>query len=194
MAGLKLESAGIWGNEQSAGRDTVLQAQGGIRRPAKEAAGMSSVAAANMRETLSEAVGQSVRRALATLQERYGSALSEGKRDLLLGHYVYGLASVLLAGEPPARQLEAIETHLKEVLPGERAARALQAVPDEGDTWLVSTLDSIEAIGGKHGHALLAHGAAASHLKPLSNKDASVAGPAEPAAIESKAVEEILIR
>lgn len=187
-------SAGVWGNEQSARRDAVLQLQGGIRRPGKEAAGMSGVAAANMRQTLPEAVGQSVRRALETLEERYGSGLSEAKRDLLLANYVYGLAAVLLAGEPPARQLEAIETHLKEVIPAERAARALQAVPEEGDAWLVSTLDSIEAIGGKHGHALLAHGAAASHLKPFSNKNTSVAVSAEPAAIESRAVEEILIR
>ncbi|WP_026613661.1 hypothetical protein [Ensifer aridi] len=174
--------------------DTVLRLQGGIGRPGKEAAEMGGVAATNMRQTLSEAVGLSVRRALVTLEERYGSALPESKRDLLLGHYVYGLAAVLLAGEPPARQLEAIEAHLKEVIPAERAARALEAVPDEGDVWLVSTLDSIEAIGGKHGHALLAHGAAASHLKPFSNRNTSVAASAEPAAIESKAAEETLIR
>lgn len=155
---------------------------------------MSGKAAPNMRQTLSEAVDQSVRRALETLEERYGSALSEAKRDLLLAHYVYGLAAVLLAGEAGARQLEAIESHLKKVIPAERAAMALQAVPEEDDAWLMSTLDSIEAIGGKHGHALLAHGAAASHLKPFSNRNASVAGPAEPAAIESRAVEEILTR
>lgn len=155
---------------------------------------MSGVAAANMRQTLSEAVDQSVRRALETLEERYGSALSEAKRDLLLAHYVYGLAVVLLAGEAGARQLETIETHLKGVIPAERAQKALQAVPDEGDAWLASTLDGIEAIGSKHGHALLLHGAAASHLKPLPSKDMSAAGSAEPAATERGAEEEIFVR
>ncbi|WP_147272247.1 hypothetical protein [Phyllobacterium salinisoli] len=155
---------------------------------------MSGEAAENARQAYSEAVGQRVRRAFELLEERYGSGLPELKRDMLLAHYVYGLMAVLLAGEAPVRHLKAIESHLKEIIPAERAARALQAVPEEGDAWLESTLASIEAIGGKHGEALLAQGIAATQFKPFSNKNALTTGSAEPVLNARDAQEEILTR
>ncbi|MFA1621369.1 hypothetical protein ACDY96_00715 [Rhizobium mongolense] len=146
-----------------------------------------------MRQIISEEISQRVRSAFEALETRYRGGLSEAKWDMVLANYIYGLTAVVLAGRPPAQHLKAIRFHLEEVIPAERAARALVAVPDEGDAWLESTLASVEAIGGRHGHALLAYGVDASPIMPSSNRHASPEGPGESAAIESKAVQEVLI-
>lgn len=173
-------------------RSASLQLQDGVERPLEKSTGTSGQAAAEMRQILSEEIGQRVRLAFQALETRY-RGLPEAKWDMLLANYVYGLTAVVLAGEAPAQHLKAIRSHLEEVIPAERAARALETVPEESDAWLEGALASVESIGGRHGHALLAHGVDASPIMPSSNGHASPAGPGESAAIESEAVQEVLI-
>jgi hypothetical protein len=170
-----------------------LQPQAGVEPPSEKSTGIIGEAAADTRQILSEEVGQRVRLAFQALETRY-RGLPEAKWDMLLATYVYGLTAVVLAGEAPAQHLKAIRSHLEEVLPAERAARALEALPEEGDAWLENTLASVESIGGRHGHALLAHGFDVSRNMPSSNGHASPAGPGESAAIERETVQEVLIR
>ncbi|WEX86645.1 hypothetical protein PZN02_002953 [Sinorhizobium garamanticum] len=169
-----------------------LRLQDGVDRPFEKSTGIRGEATAETRQILSEEIGQRVRLAFQALETRY-RGLPEAKWDMLLAHYVYGLTAVVLAGEAPSQHLKTIRAHLEEVIPAERAARALEAVPEEGDAWLENTLASVESIGGRHGHALLAHGTDVSRIMPSSNGHASPARPGESAAIESEAVQEVLI-
>lgn len=160
----------------------------GVERPLD----IAGEAAAKRLQILSEEIGERVRLAVQALEKRY-RGFPEAKWDMLLANYVYGLTVVVLAGEAPAQHLKAIRSHLEEVIPAERAARALEAVPEEGDAWLENTLASVESIGGRHGHALLAHGVDASPIMFSANGHASPAGPGQSAVIESEAVQEVLI-
>ncbi|KXF74943.1 hypothetical protein ATN84_22275 [Paramesorhizobium deserti] len=149
--------------------------------------------AANMQQSLSDAVGQRVRQTFELLEARYGGELPEVKRDMLLANCIYGLTSVIHANDAPEDHLAAIRSYLEQIIPAERAAKALKATPASDDSWLVSVLERIEAIGKKHGHALLAQGASGKAI-PFINRDVSAAGSAEPAAVKGNAVEEALTR
>lgn len=149
--------------------------------------------ATNMQQPFSDAVGQRVRQTFELLETRYGGELPEAKRDMLLANCIYGLTSVVHAKDAPEDHLAAIRSYLEQIIPAERAARALKATPASDDNWLVSALERIEAIGKKHGHALLARGAGGGKAIPFTNRDTSAAGSAEPA-VQSNAVEEALTR
>ncbi len=131
--------------------------------------------------SLSEEIGYWLESASRTLEKHYGSGVPLAKQDLLLAHYLYGLTAAVHAGDEPAVHLAAVRTYLERLIPKERVATALTAVPEEGDAWLENTLDRVEAIGEKQGHALLARGA---DVIPFSSRNASAAGSAEPVAIE----------
>ncbi|MDX8524558.1 hypothetical protein RFM68_08570 [Mesorhizobium sp. MSK_1335] len=139
--------------------------------------------------SLSEEIGYWLESASKTLEKRYGNGVPMAKQDMLLAHYLYGLTAVVHAGDAPAAHLAAVRSYLGRLIPDERVARALQTVPEEGDAWLENTLDRVEAIGEKQGHALLARGADV--IIPFSSRHASVAGSAEPA-IESDLPKEAL--
>ncbi|TIS39853.1 MAG: hypothetical protein E5X01_11725, partial [Mesorhizobium sp.] len=109
--------------------------------------------------SLSEEIGYWLVSASSTLEKRYGDGVPLAKQDMLLAHYLYGLTAVVHAGDAPAAHLAAVRSYLGRLIPQERVTRALQAVPEEGDSWLENTLDRVEAIGEKQGHALLARGA-----------------------------------
>ncbi|AZO31446.1 MULTISPECIES: hypothetical protein [unclassified Mesorhizobium] len=132
--------------------------------------------------SLSEEIGYWLESASRTLEKRYGNGVPLAKQDILLAHYLYGLTAVVHAGDAPAVHLAAVRSYLGRLIPDERVARALQSVPEEGDSWLENTLDRVEAIGEKQGHALLARGAEI--VIPFSSRNASAAGSAEPAVIE----------
>jgi len=155
---------------------------------------MSRDVAVSMQQSRFDAVGQRVRQTFELLEARYGGELPEAKRDMMLANCLYGLTSVIHANDAPEAHLAAIRSYLEQVIPAERAAKALKATPAPDDSWLVSALERIEAIGKKHGHALLARGAGDGTSIPFTNRDASAAGSAEPAAVEHSAVEEILTR
>jgi hypothetical protein len=130
--------------------------------------------------SLSEEIGYWLESASRTLEKRYGSGVPLAKQDILLAHYLYGLTAVVHADDAPAAHLAAVRSYLGRLIPDERVARALQTLPEEGDSWLENTLDRVEAIGEKQGHALLARGA--DIVIPFSSsRHASVAGSAEPA-------------
>ncbi|MDG4880324.1 hypothetical protein [Mesorhizobium sp. WSM4884] len=128
--------------------------------------------------SLSEEIGYWLESASRTLEKRYGNGVPLAKQDILLAHYLYGLTAVVHAGDAPAAHLAAVRSYLGRLIPAERVAGALQAVPEADDTWLENTLDRVEAIGEKQGHALLARGA--DIVIPFSSRHASVAGSAEP--------------
>ncbi|CDX35175.1 hypothetical protein MPLA_1800180 [Mesorhizobium sp. ORS 3359] len=130
------------------------------------------------RRSLSEEIGYWLESASRTLEKRYGSGVPQTKQDLLLAHYLYGLTAVVHAGETPASHLAAMRSYLGRLLPEDRVVQALRAVAEEGDTWLENTLDRVEAIGEKQGHALLAQGI--DIVIPFPSRHASVAGSAEP--------------
>ncbi|KUM24157.1 hypothetical protein AU467_06945 [Mesorhizobium loti] len=129
--------------------------------------------------SLSEEIGYWLESASRTLEKRYGNGVPLAKQDVLLAHYLYGLTAVIHADEAPAAHLAAMRSYLGRLIPDERVARALTAVPEAGDSWLENTLQRVEAIGEKQGHALLARGADV--VIPFSSRNASVAGSAEPA-------------
>ncbi|TIQ34238.1 MAG: hypothetical protein E5X48_19215 [Mesorhizobium sp.] len=131
-----------------------------------------------IRRSLSEEIGYWLESASRTLEKRYGNDVPLAKQDMLLAHYLYGLTAVVHAGDAPAAHLAAVRSYLGRLIPDERVARALQTVPEEGDSWLEDTLDRVEAIGEKQGHALLARGIDV--VIPFSSRHASVAGSAEP--------------
>ncbi|MDG4876419.1 hypothetical protein P9273_15085 [Mesorhizobium sp. WSM4935] len=140
--------------------------------------------------SLSEEIGYWLESASRTLEKRYGDGVPLAKQDMLLAHYLYGLIAVVHAGDAPAAHLAAMRSYLGRLIPDERVTRALQAVPEEGDSWLESTLDRVEAIGEKQGHALLARGA--DIVIPFSSRHASAAGSAEPVVIERDRPKEAL--
>jgi hypothetical protein len=140
--------------------------------------------------SLSEEIGYWLESASRTLEKRYGDGVPLAKQDMLLAHYLYGLTAVVHAGDAPAAHLAAMRSYLGRLIPDERVTRALQAVPEEGDSWLESTLDRVEAIGEKQGHALLARGA--DIVIPFSSRHASAAGSAEPVVIERDRPKEAL--
>ncbi|TPL01843.1 MULTISPECIES: hypothetical protein [unclassified Mesorhizobium] len=132
--------------------------------------------------SLSEEIGYWLESASRTLEKRYGNGVPLAKQDMLLAHYLYGLTAVVHAHGAPAAHLAAVRSYLERLIPPERVAAALQAVPEAADAWLENTLDRVEAIGEKQGHALLARGADV--IVPFSSRHSSVAGSAEPAVIE----------
>ncbi|MEZ2333258.1 hypothetical protein AB6802_26345 [Mesorhizobium sp. RCC_202] len=132
--------------------------------------------------SLSEEIGYWLESASKTLEKRYGNSVPLAKQDVLLAHYLYGLTAVVHAGDAPAIHLAAMRSYLERLIPAERVAAALQAVPEPGDAWLENTLARVEAIGEKQGHALLARGADV--IIPFSSRNASAAGSAEPVVIE----------
>ncbi|MDX8531168.1 hypothetical protein RFM41_04990 [Mesorhizobium sp. VK25A] len=140
--------------------------------------------------SLSEEIGYWLESASRTLEKRYGNSVPLAKQDVLLAHYLYGLTAVVHAGDAPAVHLAALRSYLGRLIPDERVARALTAVPEAGDAWLGNTLDRVEAIGEKQGHVLLAHGADV--VIPFSSRHASAAGSAEPAVIERDPPKEAL--
>ena len=144
------------------------------------------------RRSLSEEIGYWLESASRTLAKRYGDGVPEAKQDILLAHYLYGLTAVAHADDAPAAHLAAVRSYLEQVIPAPRAAKALRAVPEEDDTWLLSALDRVEVVGARQGHALLARGADLGHFIPLLNRQASAAGSAEPAAIRRDTAEEAL--
>lgn len=131
-----------------------------------------------IRRSLSEEIGYWLESASRTLEKRYGNGVPLAKQDILLAHYLYGLTAVVHAGDAPADHLAAVRSYLGRLIPDERVAVALQAVPEEGDSWLENTLQRVEAIGEKQGHALLARGA--DTVVPFLSRHASAAGSAEP--------------
>ncbi|TPJ24616.1 hypothetical protein [Mesorhizobium sp. B2-7-2] len=135
-----------------------------------------------IRRSLSEEIGYWLESASRTLEKRYGNGVPLAKQDMLLAHYLYGLTTVVHAHDAPAVHLAAVRSYLERLIPTERVAAALQAVPEAGDAWLENTLDRVEAIGEKQGHALLARGADV--IIPFSSRHALAAGSAEPAVIE----------
>jgi hypothetical protein len=135
-----------------------------------------------IRRSLSEEIDYWLESASRTLEKRYGNGVPVAKQDILLAHYLYGLIAVVHAGEAPASHLAAMRSYLGRLLPEDRVTQALRAVPEEGDTWLENTLDRVEAIAKKQGHALLAQGI--DIVIPFPSRHASVAGSAEPAVIE----------
>ncbi|RAZ92938.1 hypothetical protein DPM33_03560 [Mesorhizobium hawassense] len=135
-----------------------------------------------IRRSLSEEIGYWLESASRTLEKRYGSGVPVTKQDVLLAHYLYGLTAVVHASDAPAAHLAAVRSYLLRLIPEERVTRALQAVPEEGDTWLANALDRVEAIGGKQGYVLLSRGADV--VIPFSSRNASAAGSAEPVVIE----------
>ncbi|OHV87030.1 hypothetical protein [Mesorhizobium sp. ORS 3428] len=139
---------------------------------------------------LSEEIGYWLESASRTLDKRYGNGVPQAKQDVLLAHYLYGLTTVIHAKDAPAVHLAAVRSYLGRLLSDERVTRALQAVPEEGDSWLENTLDRVEAIGEKQGHALLARGL--DIVIPFPSRHASAAGSAEPAAIERDPLNEAL--
>jgi len=142
------------------------------------------------RRSLSDEIGYWLESASRTLAKRYGDGVPEAKQDVLLAHYLYGLTAVVHADDAPASHLAAARSYLERVIPAERVARALQAVPDESDGWLMSALDRVEAVGGRQGHALLARGA--DIVVPFMSRNASAAGSAEPVVIERDPLKEAL--
>ena len=140
--------------------------------------------------SLSEEIGYWLVSAAKTLEKRYGNSVPTAKQDVLLAHYLYGLTAVVHAGDAPAVHLAAVRSYLEQLIPAERVAAALQAVPEEGDAWLENTLQRVEAIGEKQGHALLAPGADV--VIPFSSRHASAAGSAEPVVIERDPPKEAL--
>jgi len=132
--------------------------------------------------SLSEEIGYWLESASRTLEKRYGNGVPLAKQDILLAHYLYGLTAVVHAGDEPAVHLAAVRSYLERLISKERVAAALRAVPEEGDAWLENTLDRVEAIGEKQGHALLARGADV--IIPFSSRHAPVTGLADPATIE----------
>jgi len=142
-----------------------------------------------IRRSLSEEIGYWLESAARTLEKRYGNGVPLAKQDALLAHYLYGLTAVVHAGDEPAVHLAAVQSYLERLIPKERVAAALRAVPEEGDSWLENTLDRVEAIGEKQGHALLARGA---DVIPFSSRHASAAGSAEPVVIERDPPQEAL--
>lgn len=153
---------------------------------------MGATPTMDVRQSLSNAVSQRLESISRTIEERYGVA--EGSRDILLANYLYGLTTVIHADEAPAAHLAIIQSYLERVIPAERAAKALRTVPDQGDNWLASALERIEALGNRHSHAILARGADLSSDIPFVNRSASAAGSAEPVAVVGNAVEEALTR
>jgi hypothetical protein len=143
-----------------------------------------------IRRSLSEEVGYWLESASRTLEKRYGSGVPQAKHDILLAHYLYGLTAVVHAGERPASHLAAMRSYLGCLLSEDRVAQALRAVPEEGDTWLESTLDRVKAIGEKQGHALLAQGL--DIVIPFPGRHSIGAGSAEPAVIERDPPKEAL--
>lgn len=144
------------------------------------------------RRSLSNEIGYWLVSASRTLAKRYGDGVPEAKQDFLLAHYLYGLTDVVHADDAPAAHLAAVRSYLEQVIPAERVARALQTVPDEGDSWLASALDRVEAVGGRQGYALLARGADLNHFIPMLNRQASAAGSAGPASIRRDTAQEAL--
>jgi hypothetical protein len=132
--------------------------------------------------SLSEEIGYWLESASRTLEKRYGNGVPLPKQDMLLAHYLYGLTAVVHAGDAPVAHLAAVRSHLERLIPEERVTNALQAVPEEGDSWLENALARVEAIGDRQGHLLLDRGA--DIVIPFSSRQASVAGSAEPVAIE----------
>ncbi|RWL82789.1 MAG: hypothetical protein EOR68_13945 [Mesorhizobium sp.] len=143
-----------------------------------------------IRRSLSEEIGYWLESAARTLEKRYGNNVPQGKQDILLAHYLYGLTAVVHAGETPASHLAAMRSYLGHLLPEDRVAQALRDVPEEEDSWLENTLDRVEAIGEKQGHALLAQGI--DIVIPFPSRHASAAGSAEPAVIERDPPKEAL--
>ncbi|TPI16500.1 hypothetical protein FJW06_04630 [Mesorhizobium sp. B4-1-3] len=143
-----------------------------------------------IRRSLSEEIGYWLESASRTLAKRYGDGVPLAKQDMLLAHYLYGLTAVVHAHDAPAAHLAAVRSYLERLIPPERVAAALQAIPEAGDVWLENTLDRVEAIGEKQGHALLARGADV--IIPFSSRHAPAAGLADPATIERDPPKEAL--
>src|SRR5207244_7548258 len=97
--------------------------------------------------SLSDEIGYWLESASRTLEKRYGNGVPQAKQDVLLAHYLYGLTAVVHAGDAPAAHLAAVRSYLERLIPKERVAAALRAVPEEDDVWLENRLDRVEAIG-----------------------------------------------